>query len=127
MKRAQKTDLIREMKKSFNRYISIMAIMALGVSFYTGVRSSEPDMQLSAKKYFNETNYMDIRVLGTLGMTEDDVEEIKAIDFICGGVARCFPEYALGVANKYFSYGFANGMKCAKAQARKKAQKKGSH
>ena len=82
MKRAQKTDLIREMKKSFNRYISIMAIMALGVSFYTGVRSSEPDMQLSAKKYFNETNYMDIRVLGTLGMTEDDVEEIKAIDGI---------------------------------------------
>lgn len=54
-------------------------------------------------------------------------EEIKAIDFVCGGVARCFPEYALDVANKYFSYGFANGMKCAKAQARKKAQKKGSH
>lgn len=80
MKRAQRTDLLREMKKSFNRYISILAIMALGVAFYAGVRSSEPDMQLSAKKYFDETNYMDIRVLGTLGMTDDDVKEIGAID-----------------------------------------------
>ena len=80
MKRAQRTDLLREMKKSFNRYISILAIMALGVAFYAGVRSSEPDMQLSAKKYFDETNYMDIRVMGTLGMTESDVAEINAIE-----------------------------------------------
>lgn len=80
MKRAQRTDLLREMKKSFNRYISILAIMALGVAFYAGVRSSEPDMQLSAKKYLDETNYMDIRVLGTLGMTEADVAEIGGIN-----------------------------------------------
>ena len=54
------------------------------------------------------------------------LDEFQTIDYICGGVSKCFPEYALSVANKYFSYGFANGMKCAKAQARKKA-KKGSH
>ena len=53
-------------------------------------------------------------------------EEIKAIDFICGGVAKCFPEYALSAASKYFSYGFANGMKYVKAQA-KKVIKNGSH
>lgn len=50
-------------------------------------------------------------------------EEIKAIDFICGGVARCFPEYALSAASKYFSYGFANGMKYAKAQVKKAIKK----
>ncbi len=80
MKRAQRTDLIREMKKSFNRYISILLIMALGVAFYVGVRSAEPDMQLSAKEYFDSTNYMDIRVMGTLGMTEEDVAAIRAIE-----------------------------------------------
>ena len=84
MKRAQRTDLIREMKKSFNRYISILLIMALGVAFYAGVRSAEPDMQLSAKEFFDTTNYMDIRVLGTLGMTADDVAEIGALE----GVAQ---------------------------------------
>lgn len=84
MKRAQRTDLIREMRKSFNRYISILLIMALGVAFYAGVRSAEPDMQLSAKEFYDTTNYMDIRVLGTLGMTEADVAEIGKIE----GVAR---------------------------------------
>ena len=79
MKRAQRTDLLREMKKSFNRYISILLIMTLGVAFYAGVRSAEPDMQLSAKKYLDDTNYMDIRILGTLGMTEEDVAAIGAI------------------------------------------------
>ncbi len=82
MKRAQRTDLLREMKKSFNRYISILLIMALGVAFYAGVRSAEPDMQLSAKEFLDTTNYMDIRVLGTLGMTETDVAEIGAIEGI---------------------------------------------
>ena len=79
MKRAQRTDLLREMKKSFNRYISILLIMALGVAFYAGVRSAEPDMQLSAKKFYDITDYMDIRVMGTLGMTDADVAEIQAI------------------------------------------------
>ena len=82
MKRAQRTDLIREMKKSFNRYISILLIMALGVAFYAGVRSAEPDMQLSAKEFYDTTNYMDIRVLGTLGMTEEDVTAIGAVEGI---------------------------------------------
>ncbi len=82
VKKAQRTDLLREMKKSFNRYISILLIMALGVAFYAGVRSAEPDMQLSAKEFYDSTNYMDIRVLGTLGMTEGDVVAIRAVEGI---------------------------------------------
>ncbi len=82
MKSAQITDLFRELKKSFNRYISILLIMALGVAFYAGVRSAEPDMKGTVKEFYDTTNYMDIRVLGTLGMTEDDVEEIRKIEGI---------------------------------------------
>ena len=82
MKRAQRTDLFRELKKSFNRYISILLIMALGVAFYAGVRSAEPDMKGTVKDFYDTTNYMDIRVLGTLGMTESDVEEIQKIEGI---------------------------------------------
>ncbi len=82
MKRAQRTDLFRELKNSFNRYISILLIMALGVAFYAGVRSAEPDMKETVKDFYDTTNYMDIRVLGTLGMTEDDVAEIQKIEGI---------------------------------------------
>lgn len=48
------------------------------------------------------------------------VEEINAIDFICGGISRCFPEYAFSVACKYFKYGFVKGQRYATAQAKKK-------
>ena len=52
------------------------------------------------------------------------IEEIRAIDFVCGGVSRCFPEYAYSVSDKFFKYGFVKGMRYAKAQAKKKQQKK---
>jgi len=48
------------------------------------------------------------------------IGEILAIDFVCGGIRRYFPEYAYSVADKYFKYGFVKGMRYAKAQARKK-------
>lgn len=74
-------DFHREVKYSLNRFLSILCIVALGVAFFTGVRSSEPDMRLSADYYYDESEFMDIRVLGTLGMTEEDVENIRAV---CG-------------------------------------------
>lgn len=46
--------------------------------------------------------------------------EIQAIDFICGEISRCFPEYAYSVACKYFDYGFVKGMRYATARAKKK-------
>ncbi len=80
MKQAQRKDFFREIKKSFNRYLSILFIVALGVAFYAGIRSAEPDMQLSADAYYDQTRLMDIRVMGTLGMSGDDVEAILEIE-----------------------------------------------
>ncbi len=82
MKQAQKKDFKREIKKSLNRFLSILFIVALGVAFFAGVRSSEPDMKLSADYFYDSNHFMDIRVLGTLGMTEEDVERIAAVDGI---------------------------------------------
>lgn len=76
MKKMQWVDLLREIRKSKGRYFSLLFIVALGTAFYAGVRSSEPDMTASADCYYDETNLMDIRVLGTLGLTEEDLEAI---------------------------------------------------
>ena len=62
-------DFLREIGGSLNRYLSILLIVMLGVAFYAGVRSAQPDMQLSADTLYDEKNMMDIRVLGTLGLT----------------------------------------------------------
>jgi putative ABC transport system permease protein len=78
-KKALRKDFFVEIKKTFNRFISIFFIVALGVAFFVGIRSTEPDMNLSGDKYFDESNLMDIRVLSTLGLTDEDVTSLKNV------------------------------------------------
>ena len=73
-------DFFREIRLSLNRFLSIMLIVALGVAFYTGVKSSQPDMHASADALFDEINLMDIRVMSGLGITEDDLAALSAIE-----------------------------------------------
>ena len=93
MKKAQWTDLFREIKRSRGRYLSLLFIVALGTAFYAGVRSSEPDMTASVDRYYDESKFMDVRVLGTLGLTEDDVEAIKDTE----GISRAEGGYSTEV------------------------------
>ena len=82
MTKAQWTDFLRAILKSKGRYISLIFIVALGTAFFTGVRSAEPDMTASADRYYDETSLMDVRILGTLGLTEDDLIAIANTDGI---------------------------------------------
>ena len=73
-------EFLREIKKSHNRFLSILVIVTLGVAFFSGVRAASPDMRLSADTYFDEAKLMDIRVLSTLGLTDEDVKALKEIE-----------------------------------------------
>lgn len=95
MTKSLRKDFGREIKKNFSRFISILLIAALGVAFYSGIRSSMPAMQNTADKIYDAENFMDIRVVGTLGITKKDLNKIKGVqgvnmaegsiskDFIC--------------------------------------------
>lgn len=71
-----------EIRKSWGRFISIFLIVALGVAFYAGIRASEPSMRISGDAYFDKEHLMDIKVMGTMGLTEEDVEAIEDVDGI---------------------------------------------
>lgn len=100
MKNAKRKDFFVEIWHSMNRFLSILFIVALGVAFFAGIRSTRPDMELSADLYYDETNLLDIRIVGTLGLTEDDVEAVRALpeteyaegayttDILCEGADR---------------------------------------
>ena len=60
--------------------MSIFGIVMLGVTMLTGLMSVAPDMRAAGNQYFRESNLMDIRVLSTLGLTEEDAEEIRKIE-----------------------------------------------
>ena len=79
-KKALHKDFWQEIRKSRARFISIFCIVALGVAFFSGIQASSPDMRLSGDDYYNEVQLMDLKIVGTLGLTEDDIEAVRAVD-----------------------------------------------
>ncbi len=77
-------DFQREIKKSISRFISIMLIVALGVAFYSGVRSTMPAMHATADAIYDKEELMDIRLVGTLGLTQKDIEALKGVEGLKG-------------------------------------------
>ena len=78
--RAFRKDFIREITKNKGRFLSVFFIVLLGAAFFSGIRSAEGDMKVSADRYYDEVNYMNLRVLGTLGLTDDDLADIAKTD-----------------------------------------------
>ena len=79
MKKTFFKNLFRDIKKTLSRFLSIVIIIAIGVAFYAGVRATSPDMKISADAYFNETDFMDFKLISTLGLTKDDINEVEKL------------------------------------------------
>ena len=73
-------DFLMEIRRSLGRFLSIFFIVAIGVAFFSGIRSSEPDMRLSGDSYFDKQKLADVKVISTLGLTDGDVEALLALD-----------------------------------------------
>ncbi|MGN0132099.1 MAG: FtsX-like permease family protein [Lachnospiraceae bacterium] len=87
---------LREIKSSFGRYMAIMAIVALGVGFFAGLKVTKPDMIKAGNHYIQEQALYDFRLMNTLGFEQEDVEAVLQntdvlaaegsfyADFLCG-------------------------------------------
>ena len=53
MNRSMRKTTFREISKSLGRYIAIVAITALGVGFFAGLKACQPAMVNAADKYFD--------------------------------------------------------------------------
>lgn len=80
MTKGLRKDFRRSIQKSFSRFLSILLISALGVAFFAGVRTAAPAMEASADATYDSQNFMDIRVLGTLGVTTEDVAALLGLE-----------------------------------------------
>lgn len=92
MKALQK-DTLREIKKSRNRFLSIVAIIALGICFFVGVKTTGPSMKHTVSEYYQNQQLMDMRLVSTYGFLPADVEAIKNTP----GVATVMPSYSADV------------------------------
>ncbi len=76
---ALQKDFLREIQKSLGRFLSIFLIVALGVGLFAGISSTESDMIRSGDKYADEYRLMDLKVVSSYGMTEEDVAALQAL------------------------------------------------
>ncbi len=90
MKSAFWKDTFREIWKTKNRFLSIFAIIAIGVGFFAGVKASCADMKQSEDAYYVKNNLMDVQVISTLGFGEKDIEAFRSLD----GIKGVLPSYS---------------------------------
>ena len=73
-------DIFREIVHTRSRFFSIFVLVALAVAFLAGLRTTAPDMEITADTYLDAANFMDVRVVSTLGLTQEDVAALAARD-----------------------------------------------
>jgi len=84
------TDAIRTIQHSQARFLSIIAIVALGVSFFAGTNATSPDMMDTVQKYLVDTNSMDVQIISTAGITDEDIAIVSSINGIESAVGQKF-------------------------------------
>ncbi len=80
MKKALMKDSVKEIKNTYKRFLSILLMAFLGVGFFAGIRATSPDMVDTIDEYYDSQNVYDIQIMSTLGLTEDDINEISKIE-----------------------------------------------
>ncbi|WP_456289479.1 FtsX-like permease family protein [Paenibacillus sp. AK002] len=92
-KKALWTDIFREISRTKARFLSIFAIIMLGVGFFAGIKATGPDMLDTADHYYKDLKLMDLKVQSTLGLEPSDIEKLKRV----AGVDEVQPGYGADV------------------------------
>ena len=83
MKRnAMRKSLRQSIFRSFGRYIAIAAIIGLGTALFIGLLMTKSDMVATGQEFMDQQNMFDIRLIGTYGWAEEQVEAAAELDGI---------------------------------------------
>ncbi len=77
MTKGLRTTTWREIRGSLGRYLAIAAIIALGVGFFAGLRSTTTDMIATTDDYLAELKMFDYRFASNMGYTEEELAMLR--------------------------------------------------
>lgn len=92
-KRAFFKDIRRTLKNNMSRFIAITVMAALGIGVFSGFAVGCLDALESADRFYDKQNTYDIKIVSTLGLTDDDLSEISSIK----GVSFAFGSRSMDV------------------------------
>ena len=90
MPRTYRKNIVRTLKSSRGRFLSIFSIVTLGVGFLAGLNASPLDMKESMEQYMDDANFYDLRVVSSMGLSDGDVEALQSVE----GVRSVQPGYS---------------------------------
>ena len=90
MPRTYNKNVIRTFRSTRSRFFAIFSIVALGVGFLAGLSATPVDMKESMERYMDDSNFYDLRVVSTLGLTDEDVQALQQVP----GVQEVQPAYS---------------------------------
>ncbi len=82
MKDMMDRSTLREIQGSFSRWIAILAIVALGVGFFSGLKVCREAFLHTGDEYLKAHNLYDFELISTLGIEDANVEEVMTVDGI---------------------------------------------
>lgn len=92
--------VLRTMRGSLKRFVALATICALGVTMICGLKVACIDLRASADRFFDEQDLFDLRVQSTLGITDDDVAALAALEGVetaeGGWVETCYTAVGSG-------------------------------
>ena len=87
MNKTYRKNIFRTIRGTASRFWAIFAIVALGVGFLAGLLASTPDMRYSGDLYFDGTRLFDLRIAGTLGLTDGDLDALEQVEGVESAMA----------------------------------------
>lgn len=82
---------LRSIHTTLSRFLAIVAIVALGTGFFAGLMMTGPDMRQAMDTYYDDNNVWDIRLISTLGFSNDDIHQFDDVE----GVRACMPNHTV--------------------------------
>lgn len=80
-------DIGRTLKNNLSRFIAITAMAALGIGVSSGFAVGCLDVLESANRFYDKQNTYDIKIVSTLGLTDDDlsaISKVKGVNSVFG-------------------------------------------
>ena len=92
MNRCTFSMLLRSIRRSLGRYLAILGIVALGVGFFAGLKSSCPAMHRTADDYLRRQRFHDFQLLSTLGFSEGDRAAFEKLSGVAAAEGAYFTD-----------------------------------
>ena len=70
-------DTLRLIKRTFNRFFSLLMIVLIGVAFMMGLLSSRPIMEKSVDAYYDKYHLQDFQIYSSYGFDDNDIRALR--------------------------------------------------